>query len=336
MTIKDIARLSGVGVATVSRVLNNYPDVSPATRKKVLAVVEACHFQPNSNARRLKQQGGRRVAVVVKGAQNMLFAGMVEQVQLRFQDQGIDVAVYYLDEDASEAAFAVQMCREYKPSAILFLGGDLESFAENFPDISVPAVLLTAGARALGFDNLSSVSTDDAAAAEQAVAYLIRRGHRRIGILGGNWSASQISHQRILGCRRSFEAHGLPFDEGQCEPCRYAMADAYAATGRLLERNPDLTAIFALSDMMAIGAIRALRDRGLRVPEDVSVMGFDGLAIGQFSVPRLTTVKQDTGLIAQRGADILLERMERTLPPVWETAPFQLLEGESVSTCPAP
>ncbi len=333
MTIKDIAKLAGCGVATVSRVLNNSPDVSEATRRKVMAVVEAYHFRPNSNARHLKRQSSQNLAIIVKGTRNLLFSALVEQVQLRIQDRGMDAAVYYLDEDANEVSFAVQICREYKHPAILFLGGDLEYFRRDFASINdIPCVLLTNTAERLGYSNLSSVTTDDAAAAEQAVDHLILHRHSAIGVLGGNWSCSQISYRRLMGCRNSFQKHGLPFDADlRCEPCRYSLVDAYAATGRLMDRNPDLTAIFALSDVMALGAIRALRDRGHRVPEDISVMGYDGVAMAEFAVPRLATVRQDIRLIAERGADILLERLERPLPPVHEVVPFCLTAGESVA-----
>lgn len=335
MTIKDIARLSGCGVATVSRVINDYPDVSPETRQRVREVLEKYHFQPNSNARHLKQQAGRRVAIVVKGIQNMLFADMVEQIQQRLQEQGMDNAVYYLDEDADEVAFAQQVCREFKPPAILFLGGDLEHFSCGFAPISIPGVLLTNGAQDLGFENLSSLTTDDGAAAEQAIDHLVANGHRRIGILGGNWtSSSQISYRRTEGCRRSFEKHGLDFDLTRMgEPSRFSMEDAYAAAGRLMDRCPDLTAIFALSDVIAVGVIRALQDRGLRVPEDVSVMGYDGVSIGRFIVPRLTTIRQDTASMARMGADILLRQMNGSQKPVHDYVPFILMEGESVGPC---
>lgn len=334
MTIKDIARLSGCGVATVSRVLNHYPDVSDATRERVMAVVEKYGFQPNSNARHLKQQVGRSVAIIVKGTRNLLFADMVELAQLRIQEGEKEAAVYYLDEDGDEVAFALRVCREFKPLAIIFLGGDLENFRRGFASITVPCVLLTNSAAQLGFPNLSSVTTDDTAAAEQAVDCLIHRGHSRVGIVGGNLSSTQISHQRMLGCRSSFEKHGLPFDDiSYCEPCRFSMADAYTAAGRLLDRHPDLTAIFAISDVIALGVIRALCDRGHRVPEDISVMGFDGIPYGEYSTPRLTTVRQDVGRMVERGTELLLERLEATLPPVHETVPFRLIEGESVAPC---
>ena len=333
MTIKDIARLSGCGVATVSRVLNQHPDVSEETRRKVMAVVEEQGFRPNNNAKHLKQQAGTSIAILVKGTQNMLFADLVERIQSLLRDRGRDAAVYYLDEDANEVAYALQLCRERKPLGFLFLGGDLDFFRERFQEISTPSVLLTNTARDLGFDNLSSMTTDDEAGADQAIDYLVGQGHRNIGILGGNWSCSQISYRRILGCKAAFDRWGVPFDgERQCEPCRYSMADAYAATNRLMERCPDLTAIFAMSDVMAIGSIRALRDLGKRVPEDISVVGYDGISIARYAVPRLTTVCQDTQRLAEQGVEVLLRGIESRRGPTHGVVPFQLVVGESV--CP--
>lgn len=332
MTIKDIARLAGCGVATVSRVLNCHPDVSKETREKVLAVVEEYDFHPNNNARQLKQQGWAGVAILVKGTQNMLFAGIVEQVQALLRGGGLDAAVHYLDEEANEVACACQLCRERKPQGILFLGGNLDFFRAGFGQIGVPCVLLTNSARELGFENLSSLTTDDEEAAAQAIAYLARWGHRRIGVLGGNWASSQISCQRLRGCQRAFAERGLPFDpEVQAEPCRYALADAYAAAGRLLDRNPELTAIFAMSDVIAMGAIRALRDRGKRVPGDISVVGYDGVAMADYTVPRLTTIRQDVQSFAQQGVDILLNNIRLSDPqPCHRVIPFRLVDGESV------
>lgn len=331
MTIKDIARLSGVGVATVSRVLNNHPDVSEDTRRKVLAVVEEQGFQPNSNARNLKQQSGASVAIIVKGTMNMLFADLVERCQQLLQDAGRDAAVSYLDEDANEVAYAIQLCREYKPLGIMFLGGDLEYFQTEFSGISVPCVLLTNSARELGFDNLSSFTTDDEEAAYQVITFLAGRGHRDIGLIGGNWSCTQISYRRVQGCRRAFDKLGLPFDPQRCEPCRYSYAEAYDTTKRLLARCPELTALFCVSDVMAIGTIRAIRDLGRRVPEDVSVVGYDGIPLAEYSVPRLATVRQDTQKLAEQGVDLLLRSLQRPCAPVHGVVPFQLIHGESVA-----
>ena len=214
---------------------------------------------------------------------------------------------------------------------ILFLGGDLELFEAGFSPITVPCVLLTNTARELGFGNLSSFTTDDGAAAEQVIELLARRGHRHIGLLGGNWSCTQIAHCRLMGCRRACVRLGIPFEDRQCEPCRYSMPEAYAATRRLLERCPELTAIFAVSDVMAMGAIRAIRDMDRRVPEDVSVVGFDGISMSDYLVPRLATVHQNTQHMAERGVDVLLRSIERGSQTLHEVVPFQLIPGESVA-----
>lgn len=332
MTIKDIARLSGCGVATVSRVLNHHPDVSEKTRRKVMAVVNEHGFQPNNNAKHLKQQAGTSIAILVKGTQNMLFADLVEQIQTLLRDNRRDAAVYYLDEDADEVTYAIQLCRERKPVGILFLGGDLEYFRTSFQHLRVPCVLLTNCARELGFDNLSSLTTDDEQAAFQAISYLIGKGHTQIGVLGGNWSSSQISYQRLQGCKRAFEHWGLPFEpQRQTEPSRYSMADAYAATRRLLERCPELTAIFAMSDVIAVGVIRALGDLGKRVPQDISVVGYDGISMGRYTIPRLTTIAQDTKRLAEQGVELLLEQLLHGGQSVHQMVPFRLLDGESVA-----
>ena len=287
VTIKDIARLSGYGVATVSRVLNDHPDVSEETRQKVMAVVEEQGFQPNANAKHLKLQNSTGIVMLVKGSMNMLFADLVGKLQALLQDAGQDTSVYYLDEDDNEVAYACRLCRERKPMGIIFLGGDLELFRAGFAPITVPCVLLTNTAQELGFPNLSSFTTDDHLAAQQVVELLAAKGHTRIGLLGGNWSCSQISYSRLSGCRDACQRLGLPFDvDRQCEPCRYSMPEAYAATKVLLERCPDLTAIFAVSDVMAMGAIRALADLGRKVPEDISVVGYDGITTGQYFLPR--------------------------------------------------
>ena len=322
MTIKDIARLSGVGVTTVSRVLNDHPDVSEETRRRVLAVVAEQGFQPNTNARHLKQQTSASIAIIVKGTMNMLFAELMERCQQLLQDAGQNAAVYYLDEDANEVVYAVQLCRERKPLGILFLGGDLEFFQAEFGHITVPCVLLTNSARELDFPNLSSLTTDDEEAAYRVVRYLADQGHRDIGLLGGNWSCTQISYRRVLGCQRAFDELSLPFDARRCEPCRYSFSDAYDTTKRLLGRCPELTALFCVSDVMALGAIRAIHDLGRRVPRDISVVGYDGIPLSRFSVPRLTTVRQDTQQLARQGVDLLLRNLQRPRPPVHEVVPF--------------
>lgn len=332
MTIKDIARESGYAVATVSRVLNNRPDVSPEARAKVKAVLEAHNFTPNNNARHLKQPSSTSIAIVVKGTFNALFSHILETMQVKIEGAGYMANFYYLDEEANELDQAKQICRERKPLGLLFLGGGVNRFRTEFGDISIPSVLVTNSAGSLAFENLSSVSTDDTAGAACAISYLMDKGHRRIGVIGGNLELSYTSQLRYLGCIQAFNERGISFkEEQQYQACRYSYQSAYEAANRLMDRMSDLTAVFAMSDVMAIGAIRAIRDRGLRVPQDVSVMGFDGIDLAYYYDPKLTTIRQQQDRLASRSVDILLDCIEHGHKSVHEIVPFELVEGESVA-----
>lgn len=132
MTIKDIAKEAGYSVGTVSRVLNNHPDVSDKARKKVMAVVKKNHFKLNNNANALKQQSNSGIAVIVKGNNNMLFATIVEKLQGLIKERGYVCLIYYIDEDENEVEQALQICRERQPMGILFLGSDLEYYRGRF------------------------------------------------------------------------------------------------------------------------------------------------------------------------------------------------------------
>lgn len=333
MTIKDIAREAGYSVGTVSRVLNNSPDVSDKARKKILDVVDKYHFKLNSNAKHLKKQSKDGIAIIIKGTQNMLFATIVEQMQGLIRQKDYSCMVYYLDEDDNELEQAIQICRERHPLGILFLGSNLEYFRQRFSFVTVPVpcVMVTNIASELGFDNLSSVSTDDTIAAKFAVENLISLGHKKIGILGGVLSLSHTAFLRYEGCKMAFEEHGIAFDHShQYEAARFSISEGYYAMGRLLDKMPDLTAVFAMSDVMAVGAIRAIHDRGLRVPEDISVIGFDGIDIGNYMVPRLTTIRQHREIIASRSVEILLRCIDGSATAVHEVEPFYLIPGESV------
>jgi LacI family transcriptional regulator len=330
VTIKDIAKESGYAVGTVSRVLNNRPDVSDEARGTIMAVVEKYHFHRNSNARHLKQQAGKGIAIIVKGLQNMLFISIVEQMQRRIEEKGFACQNYYIGEQENEVEEALRICRERRPLGILFLGSNLEFFRSRFSKVTVPCVLVTNSAASLGFDNLSSVSTDDAMAAKAAVEHLFSLGHSHIGILGGCMERSQPAQTRYVGCEQAFLEQGEVFEpDRQYESALFSIADGYRAMGRLLDKMEDLTAVFAMSDVMAVGAIRALRDRGRKVPEDVSVIGFDGIELGSYLTPKLATIRQEREQIADRSVEILLSCINEEAKAVHELVPFRIISGES-------
>ena len=322
MTIKDLSARTGYSVGTVSRVLNDQPNVSDKARKAILDAARECGFELNTNAQQLKKQHTNSILVVVKGISNQLFASMVEAMQARIARTGHPLIVDYMDEEANEVHHALRLCREKKPLGVIFLGGNRAHFEADFDKIGRPCVLVTNSAEGLHFDNLSSICSDDRRGAKAAIDALVELGHRNFAVIGGDPAVSDTTRLRFEGCMDAFRDHCIPFDpERDFESVRFSYADGYRAARNLIERDSRFTALFAMSDTMAIGAIRALQDRGRRVPEDVSVVGFDGLTVGEYTVPRLATVCQDVDALAISSIHMLLESISHPGQPRHETLP---------------
>lgn len=331
MTIKDISVQTGYSVGTVSRVLNNQPNVSEKARKAILEAAEASGFQLNTNAKQLKQQHSNSILVIVKGTSNVLFGNLVEALQARVAETPHQLMVDYMDEDLNEVRRALQLAVEKKPLGILFLGGNRENFLADFGKIDIPCVLITDDAAGMPFENLNSVSSDDTLAGRLAIESLHNLGHRKFAIIGGDRAVSDTTRLRYQGCLEAFRGCGVEFDEDlDYETVRFSYADGYRAVQNLLARDRKFTALFAMADVMAIGAIRALRDAGLRVPEDVSVMGFDGLEIGDYMVPKLATIHQSIEELAEHSIKLLRENIAKRQPPRYETVPVTVQLKESI------
>ena len=312
MTIKDIARLSGCSVSTISRVINDRPDVRPETKEKVLQMMRESGFVPNTNARQLKIQQSRSLVFVVKGTRNLFFSDFLVQLQRAATLYGYSGIVSYLDENANEIDAAQKILREIKPKGMIFL-----------------SVLTTLVSDELDFPNLSMVGVDDRAAARTAVSHLIAQGHRKIAVLGGP-TTSYPSRMRRLGAQDAMEDAGLTFDDRLYGLSNYDFESAYHAMNSLLARRAEFTALFAMSDVIAFGAIRALVSAGFRVPEDVSVIGFDGISMSRYCVPVMTTIVQPGEQIALQSIELLVRQIEHGAPAQKITLQPELQVGESV------
>ena len=331
MTIKDLAAKTGYAVGTVSRVLNNHPNVSEKARTAILAAVEESGFQLNVNAKQLKQSHGNSILVILKGSGNILFAEMLETIQTALHGTRYPLHVDYIHGADNEVHRARVLVREKKALGVIFLGGNLENFRAEFSQVGVPAVLITNSAEELQLPNLSSVYIDDRRAAAQAIETLISLGHKKIAVLGGHRLYSDICRMRWEGICDMLHAHGLSIDpELDYATVYFSPVGGFDGTMELLNRGREFTALFAMSDLMAIGAFRALKDRGLDVPGDVSVIGFDGLPVDTYLVPRLTTVDQPTAAMAQRGLELLLDAIENGAAAKHEAVPFTLMYRESI------
>ena len=329
MTIKDLARISGYSLGTVSRALNRQPNVSQKARDKILSLAMEYGYEINANAQSLKQQNSNTLIVIVKGRANELFSKLVETTQHLAAQADLPLLVDYIDEDDNEVRRAIRLCREKKPQGILFFGGTRENFQEDFGEIQVPAVLVTGSAAGLPYPGLSSVTTDDVAAARAVVQILVQKGHRSIAVIGGDPEKSEISRSRLTGCREAIA--GTDARMSRYISARFSLLDGYNAMEQILTAGePQVTAVFAMSDVMAIGAIRCLCDHGLRVPQDVSVVGFDGLPIGQYYTPKLTTAVQSAEELARTGFRVLRDAIAGKKAR-HVTVPYSVANGESTS-----
>lgn len=335
MTIKDLAAKTGYAVGTVSRVLNNHPNVSEKARTAILAAVEESGFQMNVNARQLKQTHGTSILVILKGSGNILFAEMLESIQTALHGTRYPLHVEYMHGADNEVRRAKTLVREKKCLGVIFLGGNLDNFRTEFQELGVPGVVITNSAEALQLPNLSSVCIDDRKAAASAVETLISLGHKKIAVIGGHRLYSDISRNRWEGVLDTLSAHGLSIDpELDYATVYFSPEGGYTGTTELLSRGREFTALFTMSDLMAIGAYRALKDAGLEVPADVSVIGYDGLPVDEYLVPRLSTVGQPGPDMARRGLQMLLDAIENGAEARHETIPFTIHYRESTGHGP--
>lgn len=331
MTIKDLASLSGYAVGTVSRVLNNHPNVSEKARETILALAEKHGFTLNSNAKNLKQRSSNSILVVARGIHNELFRALVEDLQGLAGANSYRLVVDYIDELGDEVLRALRRIPEVKPQGLLFLGGNSDHFQKYFRGITLPSVLVTNSAESLGFSNLSSVTTDDRAAASAAIDILLQKGHREFAIIGGDFLRSDTSRLRYMGCLETLRKAGIPFaHEKRFRQSRYSYDGGYAAMKDILCSEPTVTAVFAMADTMAIGAARAIRDAGLSIPEDVSLIGFDGLTMCQYYTPRLSTVIQQTSFMARTSFELLANAIQNGASARHILAPYELALNDSI------
>lgn len=310
-TIRDVAQLAGVSVTTVSRVLNHRPDVNAATREKVERVMVECNFVGNANARSLKQLDGDVAALILRGRSNPFLSGLAETMLQFAREADVSFLMESIDEKDDEFQTALRLMHEKRARGFIFIGSRLDERLEVLRGQDVPMVFATVNAVNAGLPRAASVSIDDRRMGREAMEMLIRAGHTKIAIFGGSRNQGDGLADRYIGAREACEQAGVPFDETRYVETRFSLEDAYNAARNFFATRSDTTAVFAMSDMVAMGVIRALRDIGRRVSEDVSVVGFDGVEMGKYFIPSLSTIVQPQEEIARQSVDVLLDMMEK-------------------------
>jgi DNA-binding LacI/PurR family transcriptional regulator len=325
-TIRDVAKYAGVGLGTVSRVINDSPQVSEATRERVKAAIAQLGFVPNPTARRLSLGKTLTIAAIVPWFTRPAEVERLRGVESTLAESEYDLVLYNVETAEKRDAYFHDVPRREQTDGVLIVS--LSPRDDDVPRLvqsTVPIVLVDANHPSL--TSLNRVIVNDVAGGRQATQYLIELGHRRIGYISDlletpfNFTSSR---DRLEGYRQALTAAGIPFRadyHGQGEHGRY---EARRLASRMLQLPDRPTAIFAASDTQALGVLEAAQDCGLRIPEDLSVIGYDDIEISEYI--GLTTVRQLLYESGKRGVELLLDVLENpTTDPICEVMPTELI-----------
>jgi LacI family transcriptional regulator len=334
LSLEDIARLSGVSRSTVSRVINDQPYVSQKNREKVLRIIREHNFQPNLAARALASQRSRVIGVLIPHDVSDLFADpffpiLLKGITLASNELGYGVTLWLSTVRNHHRSFYDSVFNESLIDGLIIASATFdETFLKWLSNFRKPSVFV--GAAPSSMPNVSFVDVDNRNGGFMATRHLLDIGCHRIGMIEGRQKQSS-SDQRREGYIEALEKANLPIDPELIIPHgNYTESGGYEAMKRLLVRNVD--GVFAASDIMALGAMRAIREAGLRVPQDIAVIGFDGVPYGAISNPPLSTISQPIDLLGEETARTLTYVLDNDVPhALYKILPVALVVRESTS-----
>lgn len=313
-TIKDIAKICGVGVSTVSRAINNHPDINPETKERIMNTIKEYGYVPNNSARNLKRVDAKAIAVLVKGIANPFFSNMIKIIEEECKKKHYSMELQHIESGEDEVDVAQKVVKEKRLRGIIFLGGLFSHSEEKLKKLNVPFVFSTAGSipENINKKQYSNIGVDDYKESMKLVDYLIRIGHRKIAIIVAEPKEESIGQLRLEGYCDALKEHGIEVNEKLIfqtnnDISHFSMENGYLTAKRLIASGEEFTALYAVSDSLAIGAIRALLESGRRVPDDVSVAGYDGIDVSGYISPSLTTIRQPVEEMAEATIKLLFD-----------------------------
>ena len=311
VTIKDVAQRAGVSTATVSRVLAGKTIVSRELRERVLAAAEELEYQPSRVARSLRVQRSRIIGLIISDIQNPFFTSLVRAVEDIAYQNDYGVFLCNSDEDVQKERFYVELLHAEKVAGVVISATqEEENPSRMLVDAGIPVVAVDRRMRDLDVD---TVVIDNVGAAREIVSHLIADGHRRIGAVVGP-SVTTTGRERLEGYVRALKEHGLRVEPQLVRTGLPKSEFGYRSAGELLALSEPPSAIFTGNNLLTSGALRAVRERGLRIPSDIGLAAFDELDWMSLVQPGLTVVAQPTYELGQTAAELLLGRIEdRTL-----------------------
>jgi LacI family transcriptional regulator len=335
-TIHDVAQRAGVSITTVSRTINMPSLVDPATAAVVRSAIEELKYFPDSHARSLVSGKSRILGLIVSDITNPFFPELVKGFSDAVVSHGYDILVSSTNYDSSQMALSVRRMLERKVDGVAIMTTEMdESLIDPFSHRKVPLVFLDVGTVA---DRISNIVVDYESGIDEAVDHLVALGHRRIGFISGplNLKSARIRKTAFL---RSLSRYGISEDDRLVQEGDHKVGGGLAAMERMLQVPVHPTAVLASNDLTAFGMMRAVRRAGMRVPQDISVVGFDDIWLAEFMDPPLTTVRLSREEIAQLACRALLDDLAKSPDPRQQrefSVETHLIIRESTARVPAP
>lgn len=301
-TIKDVAKLAGVSISTVSKAYNNYSEVSDATKARIAQAARTLHYIPNKTAVELSQGQRKYVGLIVKNTIQDEFLRMISGVHRTTEAQGYELVIYTTQHIKIQHMSYVDFCRYHSLMGAIVSGLDKDDpYLHELIASETPSVLVDIE---LHGNNTAYVSTDNHTASYQVFELLYNHGHRHLCHVTGSMTA-EVAVKRQAGFVAAAQAKGLPLGQLTFVDGKWTEQDAYEATRAVLASHPEITAIFAASDTMALGAMNAIKAAGYTIGQDFTLIGFDGISILRYTSPPLATVAQGLVRIGELACETL-------------------------------
>lgn len=328
ITIKDVARKAGVSISTVSRVINSSKPVSSEIRQKVLQIIEETQYQPNPVARSLVMKKSQLIGVVVPDISNFFIGEILNGIEGIGKMYGYDILLCNTYGELEQELRYLNVLKSKQVEGIVFMSWKLQDkLLDYIEKIDIPLVLINRNTSRL---RIPSVSIDNFQAAYEMTNYLFDKGHKKIALIRNSLDQDTFGFDQCVGYQKSLEEHGVEIDDDLIKYGHFKLENSYEIVKEFIEKDILPTAIFASSDVMAIGAINCLLDHGYKVPEDVSVVGFNDIKLASIYRPNLTTIHQpiyDIGAVAIRIIVKMINKEELDNHIV--TLPHELVERDS-------
>ena len=331
-TLHDVAAAAGVSIKTVSNVINNHPNVTEKTKTKVEAAIKKLSYSPNLSARSLRSGKTNVIGLAIPELLNSYFTELANFVILAAEQKGLTVLIEQTRGEREKELQVLEKSQRNLVDGMIYSPLGLEQKDAALTAVNYPLVLVGENIFNGPNDHVTMMNIE---AAQAATEYLIGLGHRRIAVIGAHkGEIIGSAGLRLTGYKKALKKAGIKFDEklvGYTRP--WFRSNGAEVMTELLSRTRDFTAVFALNDLLAFGAMRALQEQGISIPRDVSVMGFDNLEEAKYSIPSLSSLEPGKEAIAKMAVDTLLERMnmdkQTSIPPREIEVDFQIVERES-------